>query len=141
MATNHPIRRLMDFPDLFNWDRFPALGSEENRLKVEQFRDDDSIVVRAEMPGVDVDNDVDVSVDDGVIRIAAERKQEKTDETDGTYRSEFSYGRFERAFRLPRDADPDSIEASYEKGVLEVRIPVSDPEVEEPKKIQISAKD
>ena len=94
--------------------------------------------------GVDIDNDVDVSVDDGVIRIAAERKQEKTDETgetDGTYRSEFSYGRFERAFQLPKDADPEAIEASYEKGLLEVRIPVSAPEDEEPKKIQISSRD
>ena len=140
MATNHPIRRLFDFPDFSSWDPF-AVHSGGGRLKVEQIRDDEGIVVRAEMPGVDIDNDVDVSVDDGVFRIAAERKQEKTDETDGTYRSEFSYGRFERAFQLPKDADPEAIEASYEKGLLEVRIPVSAPEDEEPKKIQISSKD
>lgn len=140
--TRYPARRLIDLPDLFSWDPFPtAQTAPENRMKVEQFRDNGDIVVRAEMPGLDPDNDVEIAVEDDIIRIAAERKQEKKEEEeDGTFRSEFHYGSFERTFRLPKDADGEAIQADYDKGILEVRIPVLEPETEEPRKIAISAK-
>lgn len=139
--SRYPARRLIDMPDLFSWDPLPTrAAATENRMKVEQFRDNGDIVVRAEMPGLDPDNDVEVTVEDDIIRIAAERKEEKQEEGDGTYRSEFHYGSFERSFRLPKDADPEKIAADYDKGILEVRIPVTVPETEEPRKIEISAK-
>ncbi|HET6269507.1 MAG TPA: Hsp20/alpha crystallin family protein [Arthrobacter sp.] len=92
-------------------------------MRVEQFVDGDTLVVRAELPGIDPDKDVDLSVSDGVLRIKAER-QEKAEHTSRTgYRSEFRYGTFTRSFPLPEGAREEDITATYKDGVLEVRAP------------------
>ena len=86
-----PVRRFFDG----DWDT-PA-------LRVDEFRDGGSLVVRAELPGIDPEKDVDVSVSDGVLHIQAER-QEKTEHKDKDgYRTEFRYGSFTRDIALPRD--------------------------------------
>ena len=98
-------------------------GFDKPLMRVEEFVDDGTLVVRAELPGVDVDNDVDVSVHDGLLHIKAERN-EKTEKTDRSfYRSEFRYGAFERTLPLPPAATTDDVKATYEDGVLEIRIP------------------
>ena len=78
--------------------------------------------VRAELPGVDPAKDVDITVRDGVLTIKAERTEK---ESNG--RSEFSYGSFVRAVSLPQGADEDAITASYDKGILTVSVPVTEP--------------
>jgi HSP20 family protein len=106
-------------------------------LRVEEFRDGGILVVKAEMPGIDPEKDVDVSVSDGVLHIQAER-QEKTEhkEKDG-YRSEFRYGSFMRDIVLPRGVKEEDVTASYRDGVLEVRVPVPEA-ADEPKKVPIA---
>ena len=93
-------------------------------LRIEEFVDDTTLVVRAELPGLDVDKDVDISVHNGLLHIKANRTEtaEKKDKT--FYRSEFRYGAFERTLALPPGATVDDVKATYENGVLEIRIPM-----------------
>ncbi len=107
-----PVRRFLD-GDL----------TMASSIKVEQFQDGNTLVVRAEVPGIDPDKDVDVSVSEGMLHIKAER-QEKSEHTSKTgYRSEFRYGSFVRSIALPAGAREEDITASYKDGVLEVRAP------------------
>ena len=107
-------------------------------IKVEQFQDGSTLVVRAEMPGIDPDRDVDVSVHDGMLHIKAVR-EEKSEHTSKTgYRSEFRYGSFSRSITLPAGAREEDITATYKDGVLEVRAPAPAPAAaESTRKIRI----
>jgi HSP20 family protein len=84
-----------------------------------------ALVVRADPPGLDAD-EIDVSVDNGMLVISGERTQEQQDESDGFVRSEVLYGAFYRAIPLPDGADEDNILAAVNNGVLEVIVPVSE---------------
>lgn len=90
-------------------------------IRVEDEMKDGTYEVRAEIPGVDPDKDVDITVRDGVLTIKAERSEKK--EVDG--RSEFAYGSFLRSVTLPSGADEEAITASYDKGILSVSVPVA----------------
>lgn len=91
-------------------------------IRVEDEVKDGNYEVRAEMPGIDPDKDVDITVRDGVLTIKAERTEKK--QTNG--HSEFSYGSFLRSVTLPAGADEDAIKASYDKGILTVSVPVAE---------------
>lgn len=108
---------LFSMPDL--WER---LGRSE--LKVEEYETETEHVVRAELAGVDPDKDIDVTVDGGMLRIKAERRQESKEESKGTVRSEFTYGSFSRTLPLPPGATEADVKATYEDGILEVRVPI-----------------
>ncbi|MGM9470642.1 Hsp20/alpha crystallin family protein [Pseudarthrobacter sp. YS3] len=93
-------------------------------IRVEESVEGNTLVVRAELPGIDPEKDVSVAVVDGALEIKAERR-EKTEQKDkNSYRSEFRYGSFVRRLALPDGVDQDDITASYKDGVLEVRTPV-----------------
>jgi len=94
----------------------------ELTMRVEEFIDDGTCVLRAEIPGVNPDEDIDVSVDDRMISISAQRTESHIEGK----RSEFRYGKFARHLTLPQGALPDRIKATYERGVLEVRIPLEE---------------
>ncbi len=100
------------------------VGGLFDHIKIEEYAEDDSLVVRAEIPGVDPDNDVDISVENHRLCIRAERKASREDDTDG-YRSEFHYGSVSRIVSLPDGADIDGIEAEYRDGILEVTVPLT----------------
>jgi len=110
----------------------PALSSlfEEPMPRIEEVRDDGHVVVRFEMPGIDPDKDVEITVADGTLRIEAERRQESKDEEHKTYRSEFQYGSYTRAIDLPAGATDEDVEATYKDGILEVRVPVNEQRAE-----------
>jgi len=107
-----PVRRFLD-GDL----------TMASSIKVEQFQDGNTLVVRAEVPGIDPDRDVDVSVSDGMLHIKAEREEKSEHKSKNGYRSEFRYGSFTRSIALPAGAKEEDITASYKDGVLEVRAP------------------
>ncbi len=91
-------------------------------------RDGEDAVVRLELPGVDVDNDVTVEVDHGELVVRGERRDEHatdardTKDTDGRSLREVRYGSFRRSFRLPEHVTGDAISASYDAGVLTIRV-------------------
>lgn len=90
-------------------------------VRVEDFTEDDTYVLRAEMPGIDPDKDVTVKLDGDVLTIRGERREEQKDKNH----REFHYGAFSRSIRLPQEVQADQVKASYKDGVLEVRVPTS----------------
>jgi HSP20 family protein len=85
-------------------------------------KDGDDAVVRVELPGVDVEKDVNVEVDRGQLVIRGERRDERSESSDGRTLSEVRYGSFRRTFKLPAHVTSDAISASYDAGVLTVRV-------------------
>ena len=84
--------------------------------------DEKGYYLEIDLPGVKKEN-IDISVNDGILTISGERKLEKKEEKENYVRIESFFGRFERSFKLPPDADLDNIEAKYEDGVLKIFIP------------------
>jgi HSP20 family protein len=100
-------------------------GDWENpTLKVEEYRDGNTLVVKAEVPGIDPDKDVDISISNGVLHIQAQREEKSETKDKSGYRSEFRYGSFTRDISLPAGCKEEDVTASYRDGVLEVRVPV-----------------
>ena len=95
---------------------------------------DDHFVLKADLPGLSED-DVNIEVEDNVLTVSGERKSEHEDKREGYVRVERSYGSFRRSLTLPEGVDPEAVSASFDKGVLEVRIPK--PEQRKPRKIEI----
>lgn len=91
-------------------------------------------VLHADLPGVEP-GDVKVELDDDVLTVSGERKTSSETREHGVHRRERGYGRFSRSLTLPAGIDPDAIEASFDKGVLEVRIPK--PEQPKPRRVEI----
>jgi HSP20 family molecular chaperone IbpA len=85
-------------------------------------RDEDDAVVRLELPGVDVDKDVNVELVDGRLVIHGERRDEHAEEKDGRTLREVRYGSFRRSFQLPAHITSEAVSASYDAGVLTVRV-------------------
>ncbi len=89
---------------------------------VETFRRGDSLVLKAELPGVDP-GDIEMTVEDGRLILRGEKKEEREEKDSHLYLREVSYGRFERSFRLPRGVKAEQVTARYRNGVLEVTVP------------------
>ena len=85
-------------------------------------KDGDDAVVRVELPGVDVEKDVNVEVDKGQLVIRGERRDERSEDKGGRTLSEVRYGSFRRSFKPPAHVTSDAISASYDAGVLTVRV-------------------
>ena len=95
---------------------------------------EDHFVLKADLPGLS-EGDVSIEIRDNTLTIAGERKSEHEARERGWYRVERSFGRFSRSLSLPEGVDPDAVAASFDRGVLEVRIPK--PEERKPRRIQI----
>ncbi len=92
-------------------------------LRAEEYRDGSVMVVRVEVPGVDPERDIDITISGRTLTIEARREEESFRETKGDYRTEFHYGALTRSFQLPAGVNEDDIQASYNSGILEVRVP------------------
>lgn len=110
----------------------------EELIRVDEYRDEDTQVIRAELPGIDPDKDVELTVLDGTLRIEAQRRVEEKSEDKGYTRHELRYGSFTRTLPLPDGASEADITATYKDGILEIRVPVAEPTRPEPTKISIS---
>ena len=119
-----PARFRAMFPDLADWLESPWTGPPPflagQVFRLEETVRDDRYVIRAELPGLDPENDIEVTVDGQILTIRAERRQQD----NGPYRSEFRYGSLARAVRLPARVHAADVTARYGKGVLEVSVPV-----------------
>ena len=99
------------------------LFEQEHEIRCEESVDDGRVVVRAELAGLDPDRDIDITVRGGVLRIAAERRDERSEHSW----SEFFYGKLVRTMILPPGADEAAVTASYHDGILEVTVPLPQP--------------
>ncbi|WGY04521.1 HSP20 family small heat-shock protein [Nocardioides sp. QY071] len=113
--------------DVFDWlettGPFRAVLND-GYIPVEEYVDDGHYVVRADLPGIDPDKDVEVSIADDALTIHGERRGEEHDK----YRSEMHYGSFTRRLRLPHGCRAEDVTATYDAGVLTVSMPVAEPE-------------
>ncbi len=111
--------------DLSTWNWNPVVDVYDN---------DDNIVLKAEIPGIDK-KDIVVDVKGRVLTLKGERSSDNEVKEDNYYRRERCFGKFERAFNLPVDVELDKIKANYKDGVLEIEIPK--PEEKKPKQITV----
>lgn len=95
----------------------------------------DDFVLRADLPGLS-ESDVNIELEDNVLTISGHRKAEHQENKEGYYRVERSWGSFSRSLTLPEGVNPEAVKASFDRGVLEVRIPK--PEQRKPRKVAIS---
>jgi HSP20 family protein len=95
----------------------------------------DHFVLRADLPGL-TEEDVSIELEDNVLTVSGERRAEHESEKGGYHRVERAFGAFSRALTLPKGVDPEAISASFDKGVLEVRVPK--PEARKPRRISIA---
>ena len=124
--------RMMPFRPML----FPRWREAEELIRVEEFREDGALVIRADLPGIDPDKDVELTVAAGILHIEAERREEEKREERGYVRQEVRYGSLSRSLPLPEGVTEADITATYKAGVLEIRIP--EPKREPAKKIAVS---
>ena len=105
---------------------------------VDVFHRDKDLVIRAELPGIDPEKDVEISLEQNVLTIRGERRYEERSSANGGSRFESGYGSFSRSILLPEGIKEGDIQASYEDGILEVVVP-GVLELTEPKRIPIEA--
>jgi HSP20 family protein len=123
-----------EFNRLFDTLFQPVNSSQRWAPAMDLVEADDHFVLKADLPGL-ADDDVSIEVQDGTLTISGERKSEHEKREKGWYRLERSFGKFSRTLTLPEGVDAEKIEASFDKGVLEVRIPK--PEERKPRRISI----
>ena len=147
---------------IVRWEPFRELGtlqSEMNRLfnsvfdspgqgnggalrrwmpAMDLLESEDHFVLRADLPGMDQD-DVKIELEDTTLTVSGERKAEHESGGEGYYRVERAFGTFARTLTLPQGVDPEAVDASFDRGVLEIRIPK--PEARKPRRIEIGGGD
>lgn len=105
---------------------------------IEMATDGPDVVITLELPGVDIEEDVDLQVHEGRLSISGQRREERTEDKPGrTLVRELRYGSFRRDFALPPDVTPDDIDATYDRGMLRVRVRNVTKPAPEPQKIQV----
>jgi len=121
---------------------FPRLGEVDTTLlggqwapAIDIYDSKDNVVVKADLPGLNKDN-IDVSIQDNVLTIKGEKKQEKEVKEEDYIRSERFYGSFHRSITLPSEIDSTKVRASFKDGVLELVLPKK--EEAKPKQIKIN---
>jgi HSP20 family protein len=97
---------------------------------------DEAFVLKADLPGL-AEDDVSIEVQDNVLTVSGSREAEHERKEQGWFRLERSYGSFSRSLTLPDGVDPEKVEARFDRGVLEIRIPK--PEERKPRRISIGA--
>jgi HSP20 family protein len=139
--ASEEMDRLMEeafsgWPFGMRWRRLPA---EEMAWapSIDMYEKEDSFIVRAEIPGVKKE-DVDISIRGEMLTIKGERKAEAQVKEEEYHRCEVCYGSFSRSLSLPAAVDSDKVEATYEDGMLEIRLPKAKEAM--PTRIQVQTK-
>ena len=128
--------------DLFNWFledfNLPDFWTEEREWMpaFDVAETANAIVVKAELPGMDV-KDIDIALTDGLLTIRGERKLEKEEKKEDYHRIERQFGSFSRSLNLGQRVKADDIEAAYKDGILTVTLPKT--EESKPKKIEVKS--
>jgi HSP20 family protein len=102
------------------WEELPALGDWMPKVDVSETKD--SVVVKAEIPGMEA-KDIQVSLQENVLTITGEKKQEKEEKDERYHRVERTYGSFTRSMRLPAGVEAGKVNAAFKNGVLTVTLP------------------
>ena len=125
---NHLNTDFFDFRTIPEQNHFPKVDVTETK---------NEFSISAELPGMD-DKDIDVTLGDGTLTLKGEKKVEKEDKQGEFYSRERSYGSFQRTFKVPETIDQNKINASFNKGILTVKLPKTLESRKEVKKIAIN---
>jgi HSP20 family protein len=130
---------LREFDRLFS-TMFDTPGAEGGTLRrwmpaMDLLETEDAFVLKADLPGMGED-DVNIELEDSTLTVSGERKAEHEQSGEGYVRVERASGAFRRSLTLPKGVDPEAVSASFDRGVLEVRIPK--PEERKPRRIAIN---
>jgi HSP20 family protein len=106
-----------------DWPGFGASASQAWVPAVDVFHRDEDLVIRAELPGIDPEKDVEITLREGVLTIRGERRHEARSTQNGMERIESATGSFSRSVALPEGVTEEDIRAHYENGILEVVVP------------------
>ncbi|MCD6285579.1 MAG: Hsp20/alpha crystallin family protein [Anaerolineae bacterium] len=117
-------------------DRDPLFGNVAGYPAMNAWTNDDGAIITAELPGINLDT-LEISVHSDTMTLSGERNPEELGEGEAYHRRERSYGQFRRAFQLPFQIAADRVEATYDKGVLQITLPRA--EADKPRKIQVRA--
>jgi HSP20 family protein len=139
-----PFRDIDDMFDRFlgdTWRRWPRTSNEERRVfdwapAADVSETEGEYLIKAELPEVRRD-DLNITVQEGVLTLAGERKQEKREDNEKLHRVERFHGTFSRRFTLPDDTDEQGISAESKDGVLVIHIPKQKVAHPQPRQIQV----
>ena len=147
LTTWNPFRELDEVQNRlgnFFGTTFPRFGNGNGGMQLAEWSPQVDIIegekeylVKADLPEMKKE-EIKVTMEEGVLQISGERKVEKEEKNKKFHRMERSYGRFERTFMMPDDADSTKIAAEFKEGILKVRIPKSP--VVKPKAVEIAVK-
>ncbi|QIQ85691.1 Hsp20/alpha crystallin family protein [Erythrobacter sp.] len=126
ITVPRPVRRVLHMPGGIEFS--PAIDLKDKK---------DHYALAIELPGLE-DKDIDVEFADGVLSISGEKRAESEEKADGCLISERSYGAFRRRLSMPRDIDPERIEAKYRRGVLHVTLGKDKNAAERVRKIKVA---
>ena len=123
------------FNSFFDAPAAPGNGGTRRWLpQMDLVETEDHFALKADLPGLD-EGDVAIDVEGDVLTVSGERKADHEERGEGFHRIERSYGSFRRSLTLPEGIDPEAVTATFDKGVLEIRIPK--PEARKPRRVSI----
>lgn len=144
LSSWSPFERLSTLREEMNRlfdSSFPGAGLGESTLfsgwspALDVFQSNDAVTVRVELPGLRKE-DIDISLEKGVLSISGERRHEEKVEEGESFRSERYFGRFHRSVAIPTEVEADKVKASYTDGLLTVTLPKA--EEAKPKQIDVN---
>ena len=140
MSLSHfdPLANLRLFEDAFSRFLSEPASNRPWSPAVDIYETENELVLKADLPDVN-QKDIDVRVENQTLTIAGTRNFEKNEDRKGFHRIERSYGNFVRSFAVPNTFDTEAILASYQNGVLSVKLPKK--EAAKPRQIKVEVKD
>jgi HSP20 family protein len=150
MALMHRRQESTDAtPSLFDWAlptpawfaRFDELfrdGDGRQLLRVDEFEEKGKLVIRAEVPGIDPDKDVEIGVGDGALSIKVEHTEQAEEAKKEFHRKEIRYGGYYRTLPLPDGVKESDVTASYKDGILEISVPVPEETKSESRRVPVA---
>lgn len=127
------------FPSVFDWQRDLFNFGKENFMLPDAniIENDKDFKIELAAPGLEK-NDFKVEVDNGVLTVSAEKREESNEEKKNYRRREFSYQSFSRSFSLPENSLSDKIDAKYDNGILHLTLPKKEVSIKKPTEIKVS---
>lgn len=139
-SLRHAMNRLFDdFTMGWNMPAMFERNAPQYMPRVNVAETEKSIVITAELPGMDT-KDIEVKLVGDNIIVKGEKKEEKEEKSVGYHRVERSFGSFERVLPLPENIKKDAIDATYKDGVLRVTLPKTEEAVKATKTIEVKTK-
>ncbi len=136
MTPWHPIADLSELLD----QAISRFGNGDGwNPRIDVVKKNGELLLRADLPGVKPD-EIKVEVEDGVLTVSGEHDEKTEKKTERYLRRERSYGSFSRSMALPEGVESDDIKATTDKGVLELRIPISTPKEKPAKTVKVESK-